>query len=523
MSECDRLIYINIDRFLYDLAEGLGQSDENIQKNCQNFWQKIYGEKFPDEKLADIKASQALTADYRELLTRQYEPFASNYDGYYYPVKIGDTYALQMECAGKIVSETEKSTPKVIKEQIPLIKRILDSQLHPFPATLGESWLIWGQIPSDTLDPDSLETIAKTCYESLDIFPTSKWDRDFKNAGEFQGVKFYELWRVPGDSGNLNQNYHLLICLFPHNSGTFMVNNPQFQQMITSILPLFIELFHFRNKIIWAYTQSRQLKVQMKQASQEIQAIINGLPQQVKSTRLDLKEMQITLQKCLTIFSGYASHISELEEQQQTIATNLHNYKKQLTIMPEALNPKWKGDRSFQFLNSFSKYTQEKYIPQIQADLASLSAELRLLENAIKTIEGIIQLEQTKSDRALSETVAIATVGLGLSAITATVVSTQHSLKCSQPAEGDRLPEECDRFFLLTAPFGWSILIFLPFLIWLFWRLRRPAKEGKRGIFHHSQATPPDAIALPRGEVGFEVGNLKNSNKDAINNDITHH
>lgn len=478
MSECDRLIYINIDRFLYDLAEGLGQSEENIQKNCQNFWQKIYGEKFPNEKLADIKASQALTADYRELLTGEYnnyyKPFASNYDGYYYPVKIGDTYALQMECAGKIVSTTEKSTPKVIKEQIPLIKSILDSQLHPFPATIGESWLIWGQLPNDTLDSDSLETIAKTCYESLGIFPASKRNRDFKNVGEFQGVKFYEFWRVPGDSGNLNQNYHLLICLFPHNSGTFMVDDPQLKEIIKCILPLFIELFHFRNKIIWAYTQSRQLKVQMKQASQEIQAIINGLPQQVKSKRLDLKEMQITLQKCLTIFSGYASRISELEEQQQTIATNLHNYKKHLTLMPEALDRKWKGDQSFQFLNSFSKYTQEKYIPQIQADLASLSAELRLLENAIKTIEGIIQLEQTKSDRALNETVAIATVGLGLSAITATVVSTQ------QPPKGDR-------FFMLTPPFLWSIGILFPFVLLLLWRLYRPFRGGKKGILPHPE------------------------------------
>ncbi|MCC3420684.1 MAG: hypothetical protein JGK28_22940 [Microcoleus sp. PH2017_07_MST_O_A] len=65
------------------------------------------------------------------------------------------------------------------------------------------------------------------------------------------------------------------------------------------------------------------------------------------------------------------------------------------------------------FMESFSDFAEEKYITQVKADNRSLSAGLRLLENAIQTIEGIIEIERAKSDRTLNFT--IGTVGVAAS------------------------------------------------------------------------------------------------------------
>ncbi|MCC3463785.1 MAG: hypothetical protein JGK26_29230 [Microcoleus sp. PH2017_27_LUM_O_A] len=45
-------------------------------------------------------------------------------------------------------------------------------------------------------------------------------------------------------------------------------------------------------------------------------------------------------------------------------------------------------------MKSFSDFAEEKYITQVKADNKSLSAGLRLLENAIETVEGIIEIER---------------------------------------------------------------------------------------------------------------------------------
>jgi len=97
-----------------------------------------------------------------------------------------------------------------------------------------------------------------------------------------------------------------------------------------------------------------------------------------------------------------------------------------------------------------------------------LSAGLRLLENAIKTIEGIIEIEQTKSDRALNTTIFIASAGLATSGVAASIISTQV-----------KSPANLENFFSPNVAFWISIGIglvpLIPFLILKFYRrfLRR--------------------------------------------------
>lgn len=485
-----QLIYPTLDIFLYDLGDGLGQSEPKINENRLKFWQKIYP-RLTQEELKPFAEAESLATDGLNLLQtkNRIQAFESPYDGYYYPVKHGDTYVLQINYSGEGRADTKTSQSL---EVIKTLDEIVHKHRHN-PCTIGESWVLWGKLPPEQTNG---EEIAKTCYNYLSLFADLKWDKDLKGSVEFAGATFYELWRLPSDRSKIADNRHLVICLLHPDTDI---------SKIQQFYPLFRHLFQFRNKIIWAYQQSRKLKSDMKQAAQIIHRIVRDLPQQVTADSLNLKLLQQYLTDTLTILSTYATYLSRLEEQQHTINSNLKNYQRRLKTFAklDAEN----GDRLLNCFEPFADYALEKYQPQLESDIASLSAGLRLLENAIKTIEGIIQLEQTKSDRALNETVAIATVGLGLSAITATVVSTQ------QPPRGDQ-------FFMVTPPFLWSIGILSPFVIWLLLRLYHPFKGWKKGILSHFEETPPSP-PLPRGGVRFDVGNVRNSEKDAINNDIT--
>jgi len=416
MSNENWLIYPTVDLFVYDLADGIGQNEDKISQNRVQFGQKIYGDKISATDLEQLKQAETETAEYIELLgDKKFAAFESPLDGYAYPVKIGDTYAAQFDLSGKIEPDADKRfAPKKI-DCLKSLKQQVISRVNP-AATIGQSWLVWGQLTAD--DQDAL-TIAKDCYTKLELFPNAKWDRDLKATGKFSDADFYELWLPPGDRGKIEQNYHVLICLFPYNNGQAISD---ISKTVAKLYVHLMRLFAFRNKVIWAYTQSRQLKTDLKDAARTIQQIVTQLPQQVNAPKVDLKELQQSLVDALTIFSVYANYISRLEEQENTIKTNLKNYKRRLETIGKDMG---NDAEAFKFLSSFSDFAKQKYVWQVAADNRSLTAGLRLLENAIQTIEGIIEIERAKSDRTLNVTIGAVGMGIGISGVVASTYSSQ--------------------------------------------------------------------------------------------------
>lgn len=132
--------------------------------------------------------------------------------------------------------------------------------------------------------------------------------------------------------------------------------------------------------------------------------------------------MQQNLVYCLTIFSIYANYISRLEEQENTIKTNLKNYDKRLETIAKEMK---RDSNELKFMASFSEFAEDKYVTQVKADNRSLSAGLRLLENAIETVEGIIEIERARSDRTLNFTIGTVGVGIGISGVAASIYASQ--------------------------------------------------------------------------------------------------
>lgn len=415
MTNENWLIYPTVDLFVYDLADGIGQTDDKISQNRQQFWQKIYGDKLSQSQQAQIQQAETEIGDYIDLLgNKKVAAFESPLDGYAYPVKFGDTYAVQFDLSGKIEPDSDKKfAPKEI-DCLEWLKSTIISRFNQ-PATIGQSWLVWGELTSNQ---DALET-AKNCYKKLKLVPNAKWDRDLKASGQFLGANLYELWLPPGDRGNISQNYHVLICLFP-NSGEASISTAS--QRMRKLHPHLLRLFGYRNKVIWAYQQSRQLKSDLKDASRKIQEIVTQLPEQVNAAKVDLKQLQQNLVNCLTIFSIYANYISRLEEQENTIKTNLKNYDKRLETIAKEMK---RDSNELKFMASFSEFAEDKYVTQVKADNRSLSAGLRLLENAIETVEGIIEIERAKTDRTLNLTIGTVGVGIGISGVAASIYASQ--------------------------------------------------------------------------------------------------
>jgi len=416
MTEHNYLIYPTIDLFSYELAEGLGQSDELIDQNRVNFWRKIYGDKLTNAQLENAIQVEAEQLEFIKLLgEKKIESFLSPLDGFFYPVKLGDTYALQTNCSSDR-DEFDIYTPRDITNFQKIQQNILShhhTQSDQSANYIGQTWFVWGQLTTATQDPDN---IAKQIYNQLQIFDRPDWDKDLKTdpkapPAKLLGATCFELWQLPSDRGDLSQSKQLLICLFPHDLDIKELS----EKKIPKLTPSLMRLFLYRHKTIWAYDRSRYHKANLKNKVKNIQILIAD-----DSTKTDLVALQQDLKSTLNLMTSYAKELIYLEDQRNTIETNLKNYQKKLKRLEDP-----DLDIDLPFLEKFTAIVTDKYIPQIVTDLASLSPAQKSLENSVRNIEGRINIEQARSDRNLNQTIFAVGTGLGTSQVAASIIVAQ--------------------------------------------------------------------------------------------------
>lgn len=466
MLKQTQLIYPTLDLFLYDIQDGLGKDLQTDDKR-QQFWQRIYGN-FPNNSngktphdetfLTQLKEAEKSESSFIELLgSDRVKHFERPLEGYYYPVRIGDTYALQVDCSGVYSDGMRQSNykPQSLKN-LQAIQEEIIAHINNQPGTIGQTWMMWGQL-SDA-NQNSTQ-VALECYKQLAPEPHN-WERDLKAKGQILGATVFELWRPPSDWSNqdqLSQNYHLLIWLFPPNK--------PIQFVLDSISRIYLDLIHlfcYRNKVLWAYCQSCQLKTELKADSILIQNAIrevSQLPQQKKNSKLFMKSIREIFANSLTLLSRYTTNLSELNTQGRTIEINLENYIKRLKKMEKV-----DSSSDLQFLTEFGKLATAKYLRQIEMEHTRLSVGLTLLENLIRTVEGITTTYQVQSDRVLNTTIAAAGVGLATSAVLATSAIAASALITQSPEGRDIVSFQATAFGLslivgaLTSVLVWKLL-----------------------------------------------------------------
>ncbi|MBD2504228.1 hypothetical protein [Anabaena azotica] len=450
MNQQYQLVHPTLDLFLYDLKEGLGQDDAKITENRQLFWQKVYGDKLDNKKLAELAKAEADSSDDIQLLgNKKAEFFPDPLDGYYYPVQLGDTYALQVDCTANYITDYEYS-PQSIDCFEKLQTEILTKINHQH-GKLGQTWLIWGQLATNNQDP--LAT-AQACYAQLKFSHQHNWDKDvIKQQGKFFDGTVFELRRLPTANEKLSDGYHVLICLFPSHLKTDVVIEKS-----KSLLIQLIRLLWYRHKIIWAYSESRKLKDNLKQADKLADSIIKHLNTSLQSPDIQISQLEKFLKDTPKILLKYTNNLTYLDEKRRTINVNIGDYKKRYLDIT-----KLDSHSDWQFLETFSNYAQEKFLGQIETDQANFSPGLTLMENYIKTVQGIIEIERTKGDRNLENLIGSVGIGLAVSQIASSILVTQH-------------PPKPDKLFFLTEAFLISVFAGLVTSI-IAWRLLKKYRK----------------------------------------------
>lgn len=270
------LVYPTLDLFLYDLKEALNTTEEATRKN-QGFFTK----KMPSTvTLVDSD----IESEYLELLPQKTEDFKTDkVEGYYYPVRLNDTYGLQINCS--VNNQTE---PQAV-ECFNFLKSEIESRFNKQPITLGQAWMLSGWLPEQsTQNP---KDIAQDCYKAF--CKDGNWQRDFQGEGTFWGGKIFQLWQPNYSLNTLagsNTHLHLehtpiLIAIYP---------NPESAQKAANFYQDWIGLFCYYSKINWGYAQSRLIKKIFLVITRNLKAIAKKfhfiIPNQSVINSLSLKE-----------------------------------------------------------------------------------------------------------------------------------------------------------------------------------------------------------------------------------------
>jgi len=332
------LIYPTLDVFLYDLREGFGQDISDLEQKYQAFKRKL-----PQELSEQLDFYNKENHEYVELLgQKRFERFDdSKYEGYYHPVKLGDSYGLLVDCSIKDNQSTENL------EWISGLKQTVEQKYQHERTTLGQTYFFYASTTNVLLE--DYDNLAQNCYRTL--MPNGNWFEDKIGETSFAEGKLFEL--------SISHDQHIVIALFLND------------QIVDKIIPHFIQnalkLFWYRHKITWAYSQGLEFKKYLMRESQNIQACRKAFQRKDKLSDI--------LDKSHEVFSQYVNLLTGLESQAHTIETNLYNYQQRLLKITD-----------FKYPCQFEQQAEKKYLRQLQTDHISFSSQIKLIENLMSSI-----------------------------------------------------------------------------------------------------------------------------------------
>lgn len=386
------LVYPTLDLFLYDLKEVLNTTQEVTRKNQEYFAQRLPN---PSEIVdSDIES------EYLELLpqkkTQDFQ--TSKAEGYYYPVRLNDTYGLQIDCS--VNNQTE---PQAV-EWFCSLKSEIELQLKNRPITLGQAWILSGWLPENS--NQNPKEIAQDCYRAF--AKNGNWQRDFQGEGTFLGGKIFQLWQpvtdfVAESSNHLHlEHTPILIAIYPNQASA---------QKAANFYPDWMGLFCYYSKINWAYAQSRLIKKDIFSYYKKVEDAREKISfQNHHSARYHSIDFEQALDNIQQATKQYNSNLLELAFQKQVIDINLINYQTRLEFIRK--NPKVDANSQLEFLNQFSDLVTKKYLVQIDKDSENMQLGFRLLENNINAVRSRIELAKAERDRSFQEFVAVVSAGI---------------------------------------------------------------------------------------------------------------
>jgi hypothetical protein len=446
------LYYPTIYLYLYDLIEGLGNSEQDIKNNKNNFLEKIpnTNEVIPDSLREKIWQSPdpctALFDYFSNNKLKQY--YYNNFERYYRPLPLGDTYGLELACA---VPDTDKPYSTDIFASLKTeIKNIGEKQLLA-NSSLGQTYLICAALsvePStEKINENILEDVARQCYRSFGC-QQADWDQDLDGQGYLVGAKIYEL------SNNLTSpehHHHTIIILYPDK-----------QRMATGQTVFFHDwgkLFYYYHKIIWCYDQALEIKKKLKSSYEIMSEILD--PKDADAQ--DLKHLNSILLKTRKTINDSSKYLPGIGFQAHSIKINAYNYNERKRIMNQRANKIESQATDLTFLDYFSDRVEKKYLFQINKDTEGFSLVLKLLEDTINNIKVEVEAEKVRKDKEFQTSFTLIATSVSATSATSKAWENLASSICPSPASSQTSNTSsnlCTAGALLCLYIG-SFLIFL--------------------------------------------------------------
>jgi hypothetical protein len=178
--------------------------------------------------------------------------------------------------------------------------------------TYGETWLLTGFVTDPMLDKAA---IAKSCYRQI----ADREAKNFQGKGECLGGEIFEFWQPTSSySSSLPEIFekhpHVIVWLFP---ATTNEDIEKIDATIVNTFSYWLRLCHDRNKVAFAYYQSRDIKEKLQKATTEIGEIsqsVRILSQ--KSSLSHLRKLLLNTCQCLVTYSHL---LQQMEDQEATI------------------------------------------------------------------------------------------------------------------------------------------------------------------------------------------------------------
>jgi hypothetical protein len=412
------LIYPTINFIQYNLREGLGNSESDMLARSRSFYYKFLLD-LTEEDLSKYRQREQDDREFNQLLYTDitsfpYQLLQKPLDGFYYPVQLGDTYALQLNYSGKFVGGKPTRQPQDYHTAVSNLDLAKISPPKLDTHSFGQTYLLTAFVEDSHID--EITEIAISCAHQI----TGKSSADLARSithGKWLDGDLFEFWTPPQslqghDLQEIIERYpHTIIWLFPAAKLEEIG-----KKTIPDTYQDWIRLLHYRHKIFYAYYQSQLLKQQLKAANVTIRDISNRL----KTENRSLHHLQHLLFDTLAEFQSYSERVQALEDQQQTIEIGCQNYRSRCQEMIDK-----DANHCLQFLLEFETKYGNKYQRQITADRTYFDSSLQVLENLSHAIQGTIQIEQTKSDRFTNLIIASVGSGLAVSQVVCSIVLTQ--------------------------------------------------------------------------------------------------
>ena len=375
--------------------------------------------------------------------------------GFAYPLRLHDTYIL---CLNLRRPEQEiTSLPEEEKTQ-PVSLQFFQS-LNPdgcflpqnIGSSLGQTLLLtlWytPEFGESTSNPQELRNLADQCLENF-VVPHIPLP-EFNQAGELFNSPIFEY----GFPSQREGYFHVLVWIF---------REPETDQKFQKTYQNLINLFAYRNKIIQAYKESRQVRQEIAEEYQKLapylDKIFQEMPVNKHLTEAELNQFKKYLKDIPTQQREYSNLIRGLDEYRLTIEINTHNYQRELNN----ISSKFTGN-NISFLNTFVQEDCHLFQEQVQADLGYSKHGTELLEQALNAIRVRVEIDQAdrnriqqqdkeKSDRQLQ--IALTAIGAGI-AVGGIVAGSSGQVTADNPIYFPWQPKASNQLH----PFTWFVIV----------------------------------------------------------------